>query len=245
MTTIVSTRPPSASFPSIRNRRTNVGTGERVVSTLAGTALGAWGLANVSWGGGLAAAAGAGLIARGLSGFCIVYAATGRDTTRPEGRPALEASTTVTVYRPRKEVYAFWRNLENLPRFMRHLRHVDERGGRSHWVARLPKDIGELDWDAEIIDENKNERITWVSLPGASIKNRGSVWFEDVPGKKDATEVHVSIAYEPPAGKAGRKIAKAIDPAFEQYVKEDLRRFKHILEAGEVPSTEGQPSARA
>src|SRR5690606_4832794 len=137
-----------------------------------------------------------------------------------------------------------WWRLENLPRFMHHLRSVRELGGgRSHWVAKGPGPLPDVEWLAEITDEEENEVLAWRSLPGADVTNAGHVRFADAPG--GGTEVRVRISYRAPAGAAGAAVARRLDPVFGQMVKEDVRRFKHLLEAGEVPTTEGQPSGRA
>lgn len=167
----------------------------------------------------------------------VSTADTGRTT-------ALEIDEAVTVNKPREEVYSFWRELENLPRFMRHIESVealDEK--RSRWTARVPKGLGTITWEAEITEDEPNERIAWRSLAGADIQNAGTVRFKDAPEGR-GTEVHAQIRYRPPAGDVGALVTRLLDPANEQMVREDVRRFKHILEAGEAPSIEGQPTGK-
>ena len=141
---------------------------------------------------------------------------------------------TVRLERPRAEVYAFWRRLENLPRFMEHLQSVTELGGgRSRWVATGPADAP-VAWDAEIVNEIEGEVIAWKSIAGSDIATAGSVRF--APARQGrSTQVSVHLQYAAPGGRAGRLLALVFgrDPA--HMIREDLRRFKQLLEAGEIP----------
>jgi uncharacterized membrane protein len=137
------------------------------------------------------------------------------------------------VGRPVEEVYAYWRDFENLPRFMRHLevvRVIDDR--RSHWVARAPAGKT-VEWDAEITEDRPNELIAWHSLEGADVHNGGSVRFLRAPGGR-GTEVRVEIEYVPPLGKLGSKIAMLWREEPGQQVQDDLRHFKQVMETGEI-----------
>lgn len=151
--------------------------------------------------------------------------------------------TSVNVLRPAHELYSFWRDFENLPRFMRHLESVRNLGnGRSHWIARTP--VGSrVEWDAQVVEEREGQLLSWQSLPGSQVHNAGSVLFEAAPGDR-GTLVRVSFDLAPPGGAAGRLAAKALGPITKQQVHEDLRRFKNLMEAGEIPTTEGQPEGR-
>ena len=145
----------------------------------------------------------------------------------------IRTKRSITVRKPVEEVYAFWRNFENLPRFMRHLESVsvmDER--RSHWVARAPAGKT-VEWDAEIVDEHENEMISWRSLPGAGVYNAGEVRFNPAPGNR-GTEVRVTLEYRPPLGKLGSKVAMLWREEPGQQVADDLRHFKQVLETGEI-----------
>ncbi|MGK5440912.1 SRPBCC family protein [Micromonospora sp. URMC 105] len=146
----------------------------------------------------------------------------------------------VTVNRPASEAYRFWRDLENLPRFMAHLESVradDLR--RSHWTARGP--AGRLvGWDAEIVEDRPDELIAWRSLPGAQVPNAGRVRFLPAPGNR-GTEVRVELGYAPPAGRLGRAVAKLFGEEPEQQIRDDLRRFKQVLETGEVVRSDASP----
>jgi len=126
---------------------------------------------------------------------------------------------------------------------MRHLDSVDNRGdGISHWVGRSPLGT-KLEWDAEIIEDREGYLLSWRSLPGSQVDNAGSVFFEDAPADRGTT-VRVSFDVQPPAGPIGRVVGKAMNPITEQQVREDLRRFKQLMEAGEIPTTEGQPAGK-
>jgi uncharacterized membrane protein len=235
--------------PVSTSSRINVGSTERIASLAGGALLTYLGLRKFSLSRlGLAATGGA-LLYRGLTGYCPVNAELGRDTSEMgRGTGPIEVETSLTVNQPRDEVYAFWRQLENLPRFMHHLAEVQERGeGRSHWVARVPKGAGRVEWDARIQSEEEGRRLTWRSVAGAAIDNAGEVRFQEAPGGR-GTEIHARIIYRPPAGNVGQAVAQLFNPVFEQMVKEDIRRFKHVIEAGETPtssrtSTEGASAA--
>jgi len=140
----------------------------------------------------------------------------------------------VTIERPVSQVYAFWQRLENLPRFMRHVKSVTVRDARhSHWVVRT---VGEklVEWDAEIIEQRENEMISWRSMPGADVDNAGSVWFSPT-ASGIGTEVRVSLKYAPPIGKAAVVAAKLLGRDADSEIQEDLNRLKGLLETGHVP----------
>lgn len=146
---------------------------------------------------------------------------------------ARRVARSITVNRSRSEVYAFWRNFENLPQFMKHLDKVsvlDER--RSEWTARAP--MGRrVSWEAEILEDVPNERISWRSLPGSTITNAGMVLFADAPGDR-GTEIHVELEYKPPAGMLGTTVALLFREEPKEQLFEDLRAFKQVMEIGEV-----------
>jgi uncharacterized membrane protein len=140
---------------------------------------------------------------------------------------------SVTVGRPVAEVYAFWRNFENFPQFMRHLVTVTDLGeGRSHWVAKGPAGR-EVQWEARITDERENELIAWRSVEGADVFNAGEVSFRPAPGGR-GTEVRVELRYDPPMGKLGAKVAQLWREEPGQQVADDLRHFKQVMEIGEI-----------
>ena len=215
----------------------NIGTWQRVGSVAGGLALMYAGGRQRAMGG-VSRAAGVGLLMRGVSGYCPVTAATSSrrlrddDTKRALGGPrGVHVRDTVVVQRPRDEVYRFWRQLSNLPRFMRHLERVDVIGDkRSHWVASGP--LGrQVEWDAEIINEVDGELLGWRSLPGSEVATAGSVHFED--GGSGTTIIEVHLQYEPPAGKLGAWVASLFGEEPSQQVRDDLRRLTWYLETGE------------
>ena len=231
----------------------NVNQTERWISGLAGGALAIYGLTRRTWGGAVLALVGGTLIHRGSTGHCYMYDALGVSTAGTEtGNPlvsvpaghGIKVEKSVTVNRPPEEVYRFWRDFQNLPRFMNHLESVTDLGnGRSHWVAKAPAGKT-VEWDAEVYNEKENELIAWRSLEGADVDNAGSVRFEPAPEGRGTT-VRVTLKYDPPAGKIGSLIAKLWGEEPSQQIEEDLRRFKQVMEAGEIPTTEGQPSGRS
>ncbi|HSE97611.1 MAG TPA: SRPBCC family protein [Blastocatellia bacterium] len=151
----------------------------------------------------------------------------------PGAGGAMTAVLTKTVNRPPEELYRFWRNFENLPRFMTHLESVQTMSDkRSHWKARAPLGSS-VEWDAEIVEDRPNEFIAWRSLEGADVDNSGWVRFDRAPGGR-GTEVRVQIEYNPPGGALGAGVAKLFGEAPEQQIKGDLRRFKQVMETGEV-----------
>lgn len=154
---------------------------------------------------------------------------------------AVHTTQSIAVNRSPEECYQFWRDLQNLPRFMQHVESIEVTDGRrSRWVVKGPGGTN-IEWDAEITDDIPNQAIAWRSLEGSDVKNSGWVRFERAP-TGHGTFVKVHIRYEPPAGKVGAVIAKLLGKEPGQLVKGDIRRFKHILETGEIPTTEGQSS---
>ena len=145
----------------------------------------------------------------------------------------IRTKRSVTVQRPVEEVYAFWKNFENLPRFMRHLESVTVTGDRtSHWVAKAPAGKT-VEWDAEVTTDRENELIAWRSLPGSGVYNAGEVRFTRAPGDR-GTELRVTIEYDPPFGKLGSKVAMLWREEPGQQVADDLRHFKQVIETGEI-----------
>ena len=186
------------------------------------------------------------LIYRGATGHCVFYQMLGIKRTEVNGHEGIRVERAVTVNRPKAELYQMWRDFENLPRFMEHLESVQvdvSDGDRSHWVAKGPLNR-RVEWDAEIIEERENEVLVWKSLPGSTVESMGRVEFLDAPGGR-GTIVHVAMEYNPPAGSLGAAFAKLFGKEPGHQVNEDLRRFKQIMEAGEVATVEGQPSGRA
>jgi uncharacterized membrane protein len=171
-----------------------------------------------------------------------VYAAVSR--TRRRGRESgVSLTASVTVTTPRREVYERWRRLDSLPVFMAHLDDVTVTGPRtSRWRATAP--FGQtVEWDAAITDEIPGERIAWRSLDGSQVRNEGEVRFTPAPSEQD-TEVHVTLRYAVPGGKRGQALARYFGEDPRQQLDDDLRRFKQVLETGEVVRSEGAPGGK-
>lgn len=238
---------------------TNVNGIERLLSVAAGGALAAYGLKRKDWAGLAAGVIGGVLVERGVSGHCTLYDAAGLTSAADEGHRFAAphraesvtrqhgGSATVDAKKAKKveqnftifgrmpgELYDYWRNLENLPRILQHLERVKELDTRrSHWVAKAP--AGQtVEWDAEIINDVPGEIIAWQSLPGASVPNAGAVNFREAPGGR-GTEIKVVLDYEPPLGKLGVAVAKLFGEEPSIQVREDLRRYKRLMETGEIP----------
>jgi len=211
------------------DRRGRLSKAEPWASVIGGSALAIYGVTRKSLSGAALAAVG---------GLLVYHGAT--ETSEPS---RVRVERTMTIFKPINEVYRFWRNFENLPRFLSHLEKVRVSGERfSEWTARGP--LGsKVSWHAEITDERENQYIVWRSLAGSDIENVGSVHFRQAPGDR-GTEVTVSLQYEPPMGKVGNTLAYMFGRAPEQQVREDLRHFKELMECGEIPTTEGQPHGR-
>jgi uncharacterized membrane protein len=211
---------------------------ERWTAALGGAALAMYGLSQRSFLGSILAAGGGALVL----GAVISPTARGTKTSLGGTRGVL-VDESVAIARHHDELYRFWRELDNLPRFMQHLVSVTTLDARrSHWVAVAPAGRT-VEWDAEIIADEPNELIGWRTLDAADVVSAGSVHFKPT-GKEEETVVHVRLQYEPPAGKLGAAIAWMFGDAPSQSIHEDLRRFKALMEAGEIPTTVGQPRGR-
>ena len=218
----------------------------RWTSTIAGAALAAAGYRRSNRALGLL---GLGLIARGASGWCPATAAMNarshdfeEPTKRYLGGPGgVIVEAEVTIHRPVSEVYSYWRNLENLPRFMEHLEEVTVTDrSRSHWVARGPLGVT-VEWDAEIINDIPPTLLSWKSVGQSEVVSAGSVRFK--PVGEQATHVKVKLQYDPPAGKVGATVAWLLGEDPQHQITEDLRRFKQLLETGEIPAAGARASA--
>jgi uncharacterized membrane protein len=180
-----------------------------------------------------------------LLGAGLAYAAA-RALSKPEGEVARDVhiETSIAIDRSPEELYAFWRDFTNLPVFMMNLESVTLLDSvRSHWIANGP--LGKrVEWDAEVYNDKENELIAWRSLENADVLNAGSVRFEAGP-EGHGTFVRVTVNYNPPAGAIGASLAKFLGAEPQQLIKEDLRRLKQMMEAGEMATIDGQTSGRA
>lgn len=210
-------------------QKVNITVPERLISIWMGFRMLYNGMANRK--GGLLKGMSAGyLLYRGLSGHCALYAALGKENL-PDTDRNINIRTVVNVSRPRAEVYAFWRRLENLPLFMAHLESVetdDEK--RSRWTATIPGLPASIVWEAEIINEVPGEVIGWSSLPGSAIENAGKVEFRDAG--EDGTDLHITFSYRAPLGDAGTALASLFTPLFRKMIQDDIDNFKQFIELG-------------
>jgi uncharacterized membrane protein len=181
------------------------------------------------------------LLVRGISGYCAVNNAVGRNTAHKQGSP-VEVKTTVSLNKPRTEVYSFWRKLENLPRFMRHLEKVEEIDQtRSRWTAKGPAGVGSVSWEAEIVEDHQNEFISWRSLPGSTVDNAGQVRFAETP---NGTDIKVQMTYRLPGGDVGGAAAKLFSPMAQKMMKDDIRDLKNVMENGGTSVGAGSSSKK-
>jgi uncharacterized membrane protein len=179
----------------------------------------------------LAAATAAVLGVTALDVICAQQLSRDQDETTESGEIRVRESCVVN--RPRAEVYGFWRDLRNLPRFMYHLESVEVTGdGRSRWAAKGPAGTT-VEWDAEVTEDRPDELLAWRSLENADVENSGRVRFSDAPGGR-GTVVDVELFYSPPGGVVGAAVARLFGEEPTQQVKDDLRRFKQVMEVGEV-----------
>lgn len=220
---------------------TNVGRAERLLSVLGGGYL-LYDAVSQKKASIVQGLAGSYLLLRGFTGFCPLYQAVGK-TELDFRTQNINIKTALTVNRPRDQVYAFWRRLENLPVFMKHLKSVvvsDE--SISEWRAVVPGALGTIMWKSQIVRDDPGALLSWQSLPGSAIENTGKITFSDAG--KFGTEIHVVISYHAPLGLLGEKTIRLFNPIFEGMVKEDIRNFKRYMETGEIPTIEGQSSGR-
>jgi uncharacterized membrane protein len=229
----------------------NVGDVERLASGIGGAFLIAAGVRRGSLGGLTLALLGGSLVYRSVTGHCQAYCALGIDTSDKstgsedghvhKGRLVKHS---VTINRPAEELYRVWHDFENLPRFMIDVESVRTTGeGRAHWITKGP--LGQTSsWETEVFREVPGHLIAWKTLPGAEVVHAGTIRFDPASADR-GTVVTMEVNYEPPMGLVGTTIAKMIGKDPDDSVREDLRRFKQLMEAGELPTVEGQPSGRA
>lgn len=181
-----------------------------------------------------------------VAGVTALDVFCGRELGRsgvPTGNGATHFETSLIINRPPKELYEFWHDFRNLPRFLSHIDSVETSGdGRSHWAAKTPAGL-KLEWDAEIVNETLNELIAWRSAEGADVDHAGTVRFEKAPGGR-GTIVRVKMQYRPMGGRVVSAAARLFGQSPELQIRNDLLRLKQVLEAGEVARTDGQPAGR-
>jgi len=230
---------------------TNVGEAERLASKIGGGVLVGFGLLRGGRVGIALAGLGGLLLYRGATGHCSLYQALGANTDDrgpSDSVPAqagVRVEEAITIDRPAADLYRFWRDYANLPKFMSDIESVTSTspdGMHSHWVARGPMGAS-LEWDAEIHNETPGEMIAWRST-GGQLQTAGSVHFVPAPGGR-GTEVRVNQKFNPPGGKLGIAVASLLGHSPAGMTRENLRRLKQMFEAGEVATVTGQTSGRA
>src|SRR5512146_360066 len=167
----------------------------------------------------------------------------GRAVPGVAGRTDIYLERSIAVSKSPEECYRFWRSFENLPRFMQSLesvRQLDER--RSRWVAKGPM-AARLEWTSEITADRPGEELAWRTLDDSGAANAGSVKFEAAPAGR-GTIVRVSLHYSPLGGALGAGLVRLLGHDPQSRIREDLRRFKQVMETGEIPTTRGQPTGR-
>ena len=175
----------------------------------------------------------------GITALDVLAATAGSQVEEHEGN-TVDARSAITVNASADAAYAAWRDLEALPSFMYHLKSVQVTAdGCSHWVAKAPAGTT-VEWDAETVDDVPGQRISWRSAPGSAVDNAGTVQFRPAPGGR-GTEIHVELRYQPPGGPIGAVVAKLFGEEPNQQLADDLRRFKQLLETGEIARSEGSP----
>jgi uncharacterized membrane protein len=224
--------------PALGARYTSVGAAEKSLALGLGAGLLLVAASRRSAIGACLALSSAPLLYRGITGRWpdVINGHSQPDSTKTAlgGRRGVHVRESVRLEVPVADVYRFWRRLDNLPRFMTHLIRVTETpGGHSHWVAAGPAGLA-VEWEAEVINEIENKVLAWRSLPGSDVVTAGSVNFDAARGGR-STQVSVHLQYAPPAGKAGALVASLFGHEPSQTVREDLRHFKQLLEAGEIP----------
>ena len=226
----------------------NINVAERWISSVGGGALAAYGVGRRDRWGLALALLGGGLIYRGVSRHSFVYQLLGKNTA-PDITSSANAlpgrhfrvEHTVTVHRSPEEIYQRWRNFEQLPDVIAALKKVQiQSPQRSRWTAMVAGKRLTTAWDAEITSDKPGEHIAWRTLPGSSIAHLGMVSFTPAPGGR-GTEVKVTFDYVLPGGPLGSLVAKVTGRAPDQQMREGLRHFKSLMEAGEIPTTHGQP----
>ncbi len=229
----------------------NVGDAERWASSIGGGLLVALGLKKGTLGGLAMAAIGGSLLYRGTSGHCHAYSALNIDTSDKHRSPVDEhvhdgrlIKNSITIARPAGDLYAFWRDENNAPKFMQDIPEARKTGEKtSHWVASGPLGT-KTEWDAEVIADDPGRMFTWKTLPGAMVPHAGTVKFEPATGGR-GTVVTVELNYEAPGGIFGEAAAKMVGSDPNSVSRENLRRFKQLMETGEIATIQGQASGRA
>lgn len=228
----------------------NVDGTERMASTALGGVLLLLGLRNRSIGGLVTALAGGTLVYRGLSGRCSVYQALGVNTADTGARStagapaaATDVERSITVDRPAGELHRIWREPGTLPQVMRHFAEVTVKDEHhAHWTVRGPGGRS-LEWDTQVVEDRPGELLRWESVEGADLRNEGTLRFRPAAGDR-GTEVALRVRFAPPGGALGGAAMRLFGFVPSTIAGKALRRFKSLVETGEMPTLERNPSAR-
>lgn len=209
----------------------SLGEGERALSAIAGSLL-LYFVAKRHRVDSLLLAGSGYLLYRAVSGHCPLTSLF-RGVVPRERASNVNVRTQVIVNRPRPEVYAFWRNLENLPLFMKHIDHIDVIDPKtSAWKLRLPVGLGDVRWESRIVKDVKDEELSWHSVEGAAIENTAKINFADTPA--GATRIDVMVSYRAPMGVMGERIGRLLTPLFRDKIEADIHHFKHFIESADM-----------
>ncbi len=242
---------PAESEPprSAQTSGINVALSERLISTTLGSLLVVWGMRKRSALSMAGAALGADLVYRGVTGHCNLYGALGVNTAAAEkpgsqvSADAPEVRRSMTIGKPPEQLYEFWRDPVHLAQIVAHFAEVTPRGGGlTHWRLRGPlKQV--VEWESHYTEEQPGSRLVWESVPGSTLVNRGEITFR--PGPDGVrTEVRLFMQFEPPLGSVGAGLMKALAKLPRGIAGQTLRRFKSLVESGEIPTLERNPSGR-
>lgn len=216
--------------PEITNLNSvNVGPTERLLSIIAGSYLaykGASRLKNNAMSASVQLSASAYLFYRGISGNCILKPPK---HNLESARNLIKIHQTITINKPVKDVYEYWRRLGNLPAFMQHLKTVHEVNAiQSVWEAKIPGHLGSLQWEAAVTTDVPYQLLEWKSVPDSIVENSGMVSFSEI--RNNATLLDIVIQYRPPAGQLGHSIARLLNPVFEKIIRKDVANFSSHFE---------------
>ncbi len=220
----------------------NVSSPERAGSVAAGMLMIGFGIRRFSWLGLASAAAGVALIVRGVTGRCSVYKSLDINTAQSV-RSENSVRGSMTIKESAQELYSLWRNPENFQRIFAHFAQISVTSNESsHWVIRAP--LGKtIEWDAWITEERPGEAIRWKASDDSKLPNWGQLTFRQAPGDK-GTELVLDLHFDPPGGVFGQKVSDIFGIVPRTIATQALRRFKSLVETGEIPAVEPQPEAR-
>lgn len=224
-------------FPT---EKTNIKTSERILSVLAGSWLLYKSIKQIRkhpYLGIQGTGAGGLLLYRGATGICPINQSIDK---LYENSPAISVEESITVNAPVNAVYAFWKELSNLPKFMKHLKSVEMINYKtSLWTANILGGLIKVHWSAKIIKEEPNRYLSWKSLDDSMIETTGRVEFRKRTAD-NGTELRVEINYQPPGGKIGAGIASIFSDKFEQMIRSDIQQFKIYVESPEFKAYSDQ-----